>query len=191
MLGDALYAVLRGGIPMLVLSFGMVSWAIYRGWLSGDSVSEMQESIAALGEHQKDRKRRRRMNPVMDKWFQFGGGFYGLVAFYTWLLLEWPDVKTFISSMSELLFSFEAGAVFHVVLQLFIDSLINFGLAIAWPAYWLQDNRGPWELLFVAYGGYWLGIRTAQYAWQQGWTKSAAEGLQARWKSLIATTDRE
>ncbi|MCP4952694.1 MAG: hypothetical protein GY922_12710 [Proteobacteria bacterium] len=93
--------------------------------------------------------------------------------------------------MSELLFSFDAGAVFHLVLQLFIDSLINFGLVIAWPAFWLQDNRCPWELLFVAYGGYWLGIRTAQYAWQQGWTTSAAEGLQQRWKSLTATTDRE
>ncbi|NQY04129.1 MAG: hypothetical protein HRT76_12845 [Halieaceae bacterium] len=191
MIGEMLQALLRGGVPMLALSFGMVSWALYRGWLSGDSVSELHESISALGKNQKDKKSRRQMNPAMDKWFRFGGGFYGLVALYTWLLLEWPDVTTFISGMSELLFSFDAGAVLKLVLQLVIDSFINFGLAIAWPAYWLQDNRNPWELLFVAYGGYWLGINAAQYAWQQGWTTSAIARLQQRWQSITANSDTE
>ena len=50
-----------------------------------------------------------------------------------------------------------------IVINLVIDSLMNFILAIAWPWYWIGDVAGPhiWIWFLVAYGGYWAGTRLA------------------------------
>jgi len=52
-------------------------------------------------------------------------------------------------------------AVIGLLIELFIESIMNFVVAIAWPVYWLSESRSPWLLLFAAYAGYWLGIRVA------------------------------
>ena len=46
---------------------------------------------------------------------------------------------------------------------LFVDALMNFVVAIAWPAYWISSIGGDriWIWFAVAYGGYWVGVRFA------------------------------
>ena len=113
------------------------------------------------------------MDPALGKWFRFGGGFYGLVALYTWLLIEWEDVANFLQQLGGILFNLSPGALIGLLIELFVESLMNFVLALAWPAYWLAHSRDAWIMLFVAYAGYWLGIKAAQYAWQRGWVGDA------------------
>ncbi len=171
----ALNAVVTAGLPLFLLSFVLVAWALYRGRLEGMTVSELQGSIEALGKAQKKRKRRDEMDPALNKWLRFGGGFYGLVALYTWLLIEWEDLANFFRGFWHVAFSLDPGGLIRLAIDLFVESLMNFVVAIAWPAYWLQKSRDAWILLFVAYAGYWLGIKAAQYAWREGWVTKVIE----------------
>ncbi|MEE4173160.1 MAG: hypothetical protein V2I57_02805 [Xanthomonadales bacterium] len=110
-----------------------------------------------------------KLDPVLEKWFSFGGGFYGLVAFYTWIIIEWDEVWGFVSDLPGIVFSFDIGALISLAINFFIESLMNFITAIAWPIYWLGVAGNPWLWIGVAYGGYWLGIKAAQQASGKRW----------------------
>jgi hypothetical protein len=110
-----------------------------------------------------------KLDPVLEKWFSFGGGFYGLVALYTWLVIEWNEVWNFLTDLPGIVFSFDLGSLISLVISFFIESLMNFITAIAWPMYWMSVAGNPWIWIAVAYGGYWLGIKAAQQATGRQW----------------------
>jgi hypothetical protein len=112
---------------------------------------------------------REKLDPVLEKWFSFGGGFYGLVALYTWLVVEWNEVWDFLVDLPGIVFSFDIGSLISLVINFFIESLMNFITAIAWPMYWLGVADNPWVWIVVAYGGYWLGIKAAQHVTGKRW----------------------
>jgi hypothetical protein len=103
------------------------------------------------------------MNPVHGKWMKFGGGFYGIVALYTYGLVEWKEVSQFIASFGG--FSeFINNLSIQVLIRMFIEGLKNFITAISWPVYWMGDF-GPqrmWIWMAIAYAAYWLGMKAAQ-----------------------------
>lgn len=184
---DLFRALFVAGLPMFALSFLMVWWALHRGRLDGTSFKELQQSIQSLGKQRKEQRKgqlkdrgndsgqKEKMDPALEKWFRFGGGFYGLVALYTWLLIEWDEVADFFTGLGEVVLSFDFGRLIQVVINLFIESIMNFVAAIAWPAYWLRETGQPWVWLLVAYGGYWLGVRAAQRAAKQRWADDAED----------------
>jgi len=166
---EYVYIILRAawyvGLPLFVLSFALIGWALYRGRVEGETLKDLQLSMDALGKQQKDEKTRQKIDPALGKWYSFGGGFYGLVALYTWLLIEIDDVADFISDLGALVFQLDIG----VLISFFIQSLMNFVWAIAWPVYWLRAADNPWIWFIVAYGGYWLGIQAAQRVAKKRW----------------------
>lgn len=164
-------------LPLFLLSFGLVWWALHRGRLEGESVSDLQRSIESLGKARKDKDDPQKVDPVLEKWFRFGGGFYGSVALYTWLLIEWDDVADFLGGLGDIVLNFDPGALISLVINLFIESIMNFVAAIAWPAYWLGEARNPWLWILLAYGGYWLGIKAAQHAAGKRWGGAPDEFL--------------
>lgn len=178
---NILGAVLTAGMPLFLLTYGLVSWSLYRGWLAGKTVGELKGSIHAFGKAQKGKESNQKIDPAMGKWFRFGGGFYGLVALYTWILIEWDDLADLLSDLGMIVFNVDLGALIRLVIEVFIESLVNFILAISWPVYWLAESHNPFLLLFTAYAGYWLGIKAAQNSWDRGWTGSTLD----RAKSLI------
>ncbi len=183
-LSDLFRAVTMALLPMFILSFALVWWALHRGRLQGASVSELQRSIEALGKSRKKKKKQagdsgdgedeasgladavdpEKLDPVLGKWFAFGGGFYGLVALYTWLLIEWDDVANFLGGLGDIVMRFDIGSLISLAINLLIESIMNFVAAIAWPAYWLGEANNPWLWIALAYAGYWLGIETARRA---------------------------
>jgi hypothetical protein len=127
------------------------------------------EPLDSGGDPDRPRKSAEKLDPVLEKWFSFGGGFYGLVALYTWLVIEWNEVWGFLSDLPGIVFSVDLGALIGLVVGFFIESLMNFITAIAWPIYWLDVAGNPWVWIAVAYGGYWLGIKAAQQAMGKRW----------------------
>jgi len=109
---------------------------------------------AAADKSQKSKK----FDPLHSKWMQFGGGFYGVVAFFTYLLIELAEVRDFFANFPDLF----RGGLISMVIHFFIESLQNFIAAIAWPAYWIRRiPSDPWMWILGAYGGYWLGSKLA------------------------------
>jgi len=174
-------------LPVGAFSFALVWWSINRGYLQGDGgVSGVGKEIKALSdERKKARKLRgkikkgkapeqpveeRRFDPVQEKWLKFGGGFYGVVAFYTYALVEWREIADFIANFGGLLEMLRRIGI-GAVIELLVNSIINFVAAIAWPVYWIRQASGAyiWVWFVAAYAGYWLGIRLALTARQQGW----------------------
>ncbi len=170
---DLFRALYSAGLPMFLLAFAMVWWALYRGRLEGETFSDLQASIQALGKARKDKENRQKEDPALEKWFRFGGGFYGLVALYTWLLIEWDDVADFLGGLASIALRLELGALITLFVNLLIESVMNFVTAIAWPAYWLSVAGNPWIWIGVAYGGYWLGIRAAQIVSGRKWREES------------------
>ena len=243
-LTDIFYAMVQAGLPLMALTFAVISWALHRGRVKGESVGELQKSIEALAARQKsDRKQqkakkqqaakhkddgatldaedewlgleddpdldfdldfdlesdlefdlepagREKLDPVLEKWFSFGGGFYGLVAFYTWIIIEWDEVWGFVSDLPGIVFSFDIGSLISLAISFFIESLMNFITAIAWPIYWLNVAGNPWLWIGVAYGGYWLGIKAAQQVSGKRWPRDASSPDEAA-DPVQVSEDRE
>jgi len=94
---------------------------------------------------------------LANKWLSFGGGFYGLVAVLTYIIVEAQEIFDLLSmpSESEGVFS---GISIGMLINFFIDSLMNFITAISWPVYWMNTGQAPfWQWCMAAYGGYLTG----------------------------------
>lgn len=168
-IADLFRALWMAALPLFVLSFGLVWWALRRGSATGGTVQELQKSLEDFGKRHGDKEDPEQADPILGRWFEFGGGFYGLVALYTWLLIEWDDVADFLGGLGDLVLRFDLGALISLLVSLFIESIMNFVAAIAWPVYWLGEARNPWLWALLAYGGYWLGIKAAQHVTGRRW----------------------
>ncbi len=97
-----------------------------------------------------------------NKWLAFGGGFYGVVGLLTYARVELGEIRDFVQQF-EGIRALISEVSLDMFIDLFIDSIMNFVVAIAWPAYWISEIRGGpiWIWFAVAYGGYWAGTRLA------------------------------
>ena len=165
MFKELFQAILQAGLPVAVASYLLVWWALRHGYL--DSVSNMKEVEKGFRQYSMDKTDsektdERRLNPVHNKWLKFGGGFYGVVALLTYAVVELGEIKDFVARYDGLVGLISKLSI-GLVIEFFIDAIMNFVVAIAWPAYWIGDIAGEyiWVWLLVAYGGYWAGIRLA------------------------------
>ena len=90
------------------------------------------------------------------------GGFYGVVGLLTYAVVELAEIRDFFTQF-ESIGALIAGISIESLIGLFIGALMNFIVAIAWPAYWISDIRSDyiWIWFLAAYAGYWAGTRLA------------------------------
>jgi len=184
MVRELLRALFQAGIPVAVTSYLLIWWALKNQYLQGasnlkDVKIHFKGVSKARSRKRKDEKRRRKqgakavelepgqqeshkMNPVHNKWLSFGGGFYGVVGLLTYAVVELGEIRDFITQFDGLL-SLVSDITLEMFIGFFINSIMNFVVAIAWPAYWLSDIRSDyiWIWFLAAYAGYWAGIRFA------------------------------
>jgi len=67
------------------------------------------------------------------------------------------------------LFDFLKQLDINVIINIFVDALMNFISAMIWPFYWMKriDTDQVWIWFMVAYAGYWLGLKLAQFLIQR------------------------
>ena len=94
----------------------------------------------------------------LSKWMEFGGGFYGVVAVLTYLVVEGREVYDFLTSEETIMATLAALGIGDLV-QFFINSLMNFITAITWPVYWMGKTSyfSTWIWFLVVYAGYVAG----------------------------------
>jgi len=165
---EALKALLMAGVPIGVFSFTLVWWALWGGHLKesfgvGALESEMKAMVKT---HKKGGDEERvSQHPVQKKWASFGGGFYGVVAFFTYIVIELQDIVSTITNFggfSDFLRQLDIG----LIVDMFVEALMNFIAAVTWPLYWMSsiDAVYVWVWFVAAYLGYWLGLKLAQKA---------------------------
>lgn len=91
------------------------------------------------------------------KWVEFGGGFYGLVAVLTYLIVEAQEVAELFSSEGGIMEAISNIGI-STLINFFIESIMNFITAITWPVFWMGEGQASfWQWIVVAYVGYSAG----------------------------------
>jgi len=184
MVRELFRALFLAGIPVAVTSYLLIWWALKNQYLQGVSTLKDVEghfkglSKAKSRKRKEEKKRRKqggsavkmetgqrethKMNPVHNKWLSFGGGFYGVAGLLTYAVVELGEIRDFITQFDGFL-SLISDITPGLFIGFVINSIMNFVVAIAWPAYWLSDIRSNyiWMWFVAAYAGYWAGIRFA------------------------------
>ena len=166
---EVFWARLMVGLPIAAFTLAIVWWALQRG--------HFKETLdtRALGREIKNFSRKNKKNkknktgntdtlhPVQKKWAKFGGGFYGIVAFFTYIVVEVREIITMIISFGGFI-EFLKQLDFSVIISVFIEAITNFVSAMVWPWYWMQriDTDQTWIWFVIAYAGYWAGLKAAQ-----------------------------
>jgi len=94
---------------------------------------------------------------------KFGGGFYGIVAFFTYIVVEVIEISTMIANFGGF-FDFLKQLNVGIIIDILVEALTNFITAMTWPLYWMKriETDQTWIWFVIAYAGYWLGIKLAQ-----------------------------
>jgi len=153
----------------------VVGWGVRGGRFDGlEEIGGLDKQIEALDKQRKQAKKDGEKLPgekgLHGKWAKMGGGFYGMVALYTWLRIEWDEALDFMVALKAL-FSFDIGALIQAAISFFIESIMNFVAAVTWPVYWVSNSNTAhlWIWFLVGWGGYWAGLKVIGYGMASGW----------------------
>jgi uncharacterized membrane protein YqjE len=184
MIRELLRALFMAGIPVAVTSYLLIWWALKNQYLQNPSnLKDIEVYFKGLSKarsrKRKEEKRLRKsgesavenepgqhdphkLNPVHNKWLAFGGGFYGVVGLLTYAIVELGEIRDFFTQFNGFMSLFSDITV-ELFVGFFINSIMNFVVAIAWPAYWLSDIHSNyiWIWFVAAYFGYSAGVRFA------------------------------
>ena len=165
---EVFWAILIVGVPVAAFTLAMIWWMLQKGLLQESlDTKALQREIKTLS--QKNKKNKKEGNtasiqhPLQKKWMKFGGGFYGIVAFFTYIVIEVIEISTMIMNFGGF-FEFLKQLNLDVIIDMLINALTNFISAMIWPFYWMRriDTDQTWIWFVVAYAGYWLGLKLAQ-----------------------------
>jgi nitrogen fixation-related uncharacterized protein len=165
---EILRALLMAAVPIGAFTFALVWWALRGGYFEEVvNPDKLQDNMEATDEARKRRGKKKRVyrHPVQKKWASFGGGFYGIVAFFTWSVIEVQDIVATITGfggLTDFLRQLNVG----LIVDMFLEAIFNFVAAVTWPLYWMSsiDAQYSWVWFLAAYAGYWQGLKLARRA---------------------------
>lgn len=168
---EIFWAALMAGVPVGVFTFVLLWWALSHGHFQEPADSRaLEREMKNMAKRAKDKnaKNQKSQHPVQKKWAKFGGGFYGVVAFLTYIVIEVIDIATTIINYGGF-FDFLKSLNFGLIINMFIEALTNFIAAMVWPLYWMRqvETNQVWIWFVVAYAGYWLGMKQAIAVYQR------------------------
>ena len=94
---------------------------------------------------------------------KFGGGYYGITAVATLLLIEASDLFQFIFNFPGLEALLVDGVV-SLIVDVILNQIQNIITAALWFFHWMEDDRHTLIWVGVSYGSYYLGLRLAAHS---------------------------
>ena len=167
---EVFWALLMVGVPIGVFTLALVWWALQgRDFKESSDTDALRREIKALSQKRKKKSKKDKkeeavnLHPLQKKWAKFGGGFYGIVAFFTYIVVEVLEIITTITNFGGFI-DFIKQLDIDIIIQMFVQALMNFITAMIWPVYWMKriDTDQVWVWFVMAYAGYWVGLRLAQ-----------------------------
>ncbi|HKI75364.1 MAG TPA: hypothetical protein VJ998_11990 [Pseudomonadales bacterium] len=159
---NLLLATFELGLPVALLS-----WLLfYRLYSSGELPRDVNSKAirASLKQINKARKKidKKRRDVLHTKWMKFGGGFYGVAALWTFVVMEVGGIVATLAHPSSIEGMFSDGLLRFMV-QVIVNQITTFVNALLWFSYWGDKGHGIFLWGVVAYGGYVLGLNLARY----------------------------
>jgi len=163
MIATVVEAILKAGLPIGIAAFMMLSIAYKRGHLrSLSSTSELRKEIRKISKNKKTKEHGKTGSRLIDRWFNFGGGFYGFVSMYTFFFYELKDVLEFLPSLPEYLSNLTLQKLFMSVISTFGDSISYFFRAAFWPFHWKDELSDPLIWLVVVFFSWEIALMLVQ-----------------------------
>ncbi|GHF17843.1 hypothetical protein GCM10017044_10370 [Kordiimonas sediminis] len=147
-----LFTALMMGVLVGGLSYALFWWAHRVGLTDDDgTVKKRPKRNEETGKKQ-DRKTG---DYTIDKWLSFGGGYYGVVALLTFILIELEQAIEFLTDWDAIVRYFSTFGI-NTLVQFLINQIQNFVQAIIWPVEYIQEYQPlEWAILFaVTYGAF-------------------------------------
>ena len=160
---DLVEAMVKLGAPLFLFSWLLFSKLYDGGEINreGDN-KETKRQLKAFNKKAKKKAKQGERTPidrVMWHWSSFGGGFYGLAALWTFIVIEVKDIFSFVFFFPGLDVLFEGGLV-DLLVNVLVNQISNAISALVWFSYWPSQSVLIWVI--VAYLGYWLGMDLAK-----------------------------
>jgi len=114
-------------------------------------------------------------NSFVKKWMDFGGGFYGVMALFTFIVLELGQIIDFLANFTSIA-DFIARIGLNMLIQQLLEALMNFVWSLIWPVAWLDRVGG------VESGAVWLAISYIGYRAGHHYARIGIERRQEVWK---------
>ncbi len=156
---DLIEALIKLGLPMVVITWLMFSWLYGSGEIDREADNRAVKQRLKKMKTSFKKKETQSSNYIYNKWMWFGSGFYGLAALWTFSVIEVSDFFSFIFGFPGFAVLFEDGIIGFVI-SVALGQLGNMITAFIWFSYWPADSILVWIL--VAYLGYWGGVELAR-----------------------------
>lgn len=153
-------------VPLAVCTYLLIGLLLKRGYLGAfESRKDLGSQLKAS---KKAHKKEIKKNYFLGKWLEFGGGFYGLTALYTYAWIEVGEVIQFIFKMlNPANWSFDIGI--DLLVGLIINAITNLIDAFLWFWYWSTADTPLNIFIYVAlaYLAYMAGSHYAQLHYKE------------------------
>ncbi|UTW56058.1 hypothetical protein [Kordiimonas sp. SCSIO 12610] len=173
MISSLIGAFLFAAIPLFAVTYLLIGWAIKSGKI-GDFQDRkgFEAAVKTMREERKKQKKDKSAKATLKnenlftrKWFDFGGGFYGLMALITYAYIEIIEVFQFIGKLMDLsIAKILSNLGFDILVAFIINSIMNLVNAFIWFIYWKNefDLNHIWIWIIMAYLGYLAGAKMAR-----------------------------
>lgn len=165
MILEILEAALKLGLPVACLS-----WFVLQRLYASGQLDRSHDS-KTVAENIKQIRRSRKQSKalpsdlVQTKWMQFGGGFYGCAALWTFLIIELNELIDLFSNFPGFSTLLENGLI-NLIISLLLNQLSNFIAAMIWFSYWTDGGVAIAIWMVTAYLGYLSGMTVARREWR-------------------------
>jgi len=133
---DFLKAELIAGVPVAIISYNLTIWTSKKIPLK--AINAKQLKLELKGEKvTKDSEESMVQHFVHKKWLRFGGGFYGVLTFITYMHIEVYQIVEFLQNFTGLQ-NFIDNISLWMIINFFIEAVTNLITAFLWPIYWFD-----------------------------------------------------
>jgi len=150
MIIDLIKAIAFAGIPIAIFSYYLVVLTSSKVKLKSNNAKELKGELKNL-KIKKDKSDNYFKHAIQKKFMVFGAGFYGVVAFITYIHIEVYQIIDFIKNFNGWQ-NFVDSIGFGMLISFFIDAIMNLVSAFIWPIYWFK---------YLPIGSFWLWLTVA------------------------------
>ena len=147
MIVDIFKAIVFAGVPIALFSYYLVILTREKVTLKSSNAKELKDELKQV-KIKKDKKDNYFKHAIQKKFMVFGAGFYGIVAFITYLHIEVYQIIDFVQKFKGWQ-NFIDSIGFGMLLNFLLEAIMNLVTAFIWPVYWFK---------YLPIGSFWIWI---------------------------------
>ena len=157
---EVLEAVFKLGLPVFILTWLLIHRLYRAGKITEGADHKAVKSTLKQLKKGWNKEDRARSDFVQNKWMRFGGGFYGVTALATFIIVEVTDALSFLWNFPGIDELLESGVVSFVI-GILTNQLETFITSLIWFGYWASDDQTLLIWVITPYLGYLAGLKLA------------------------------